>query len=309
MRFAVPAGGKGRNLSTRRPGREPEKDAWTPAGLQSLAMNPPGLPPPSALRPVVVVLGSGRSGTSLLMQVLAALGMRLSEEMIEARRDNPQGFYEDARIVRIQADLLRQLGAWPYHALPQDWLDAPATAAAAQALHDVLRDRPGRDEGTWGFKDPRTASFLPLWQRLFATEGMMPRYVLALREPGSVIRSFREAYATDGETAERVWLRRTCDALWHTRAGCHILHYEDWFGRTRELIDGLARFTGLGETGTSLALETLVRPELNRSGGAGHALRDPHARALHTALQSCRGDACDRERLLRIVDACRRHLG
>ncbi len=44
---------------------------------------------------------------TLLMQVLAALGLRVSEEMIEARRDNPRGFYEDAPIVRIQADLLR----------------------------------------------------------------------------------------------------------------------------------------------------------------------------------------------------------
>jgi hypothetical protein len=227
--------------------------------------------------------------------------------MIEARRDNPRGFYEDARIVRIQADLLRQLRAWPYHPLPADWLDAPATASAARLLQDVLHDRQRRDEGIWGFKDPRTASFLPLWRRLFAAENTIPRYVLALRAPGSIIRSFREAYATDGETAERVWLRRTCDALWHTRAECHVVHYEDWFERARELVEDLARFTGLGE-GAAVSLEALVRPDLNRSGGAGHALRDPHARVLHAALESCRGDAFDRERLLQTVDACRRHM-
>ena len=79
-------------MSTRRTGREPEKDAKPPVVLQSPAMKPPDLPPRSAPRPVVVVLGSGRSGTSLLMQVLAALGLRVSEEMIEARRDNPRGF-------------------------------------------------------------------------------------------------------------------------------------------------------------------------------------------------------------------------
>jgi hypothetical protein len=268
----------------------------------------PENPPHSSPRPVIVVLGSGRSGTSLLMQVLAALGMRVSDEMIEARRDNPRGFYEDARIVRIQADLLRQLRAWPYHPLPADWLDVSATASAARALQDVLRDRLDRGQGAWGFKDPRTASFLPLWRRLLAAENTMPRYVLALREPGSIIRSFSEAYATDGETAERVWLRRSCDALWHTRADCYIVHYEDWFERARELVEDLARFTGLGEVGAAVPLETLVRPDLNRSGGAGHVLRDPHARALHVALESCRGNAFDRERLLRTVDICRRHM-
>lgn len=309
MRFAGPARGKGGNLSTRRAVREPEKDAKPPVVLQSPDMNPPGHPPRSTPRPVVVVLGSGRSGTSLLMQVLAALGLRMSAEMIEARRDNPRGFYEDASIVRVQADLLRQLGAWPYHPLPEDWPEAPATTNAAGALQDVLRDRLGRDARTWGFKDPRTASFLPLWRRVFAAEDVVPRYLLALREPGSIIRSFREAYATDGETAERVWLRRTCDALWHTRADCHIVHYEDWFVRSREVIEGLARFTGLGEAGAAASLETLVSPDLNRSETTGHVLRDPHARALHTALKSCRGDVFDRERLLRTVDACRRHLG
>jgi hypothetical protein len=131
--------------------------------------------------------------------------------------------------------------------------------------------------------------------------------VLAQREPGSIIRSFREAYATDGGMAERVWLRRTCDALWHTRADCHLVHYEDWFVRAREVTEDLARFTGLGE-GAAVSLETLVRPDLNRSGGAGHVLRDPHARALNAALESCRGDAFDRERLLQTVETCRRHM-
>jgi hypothetical protein len=90
--------------------------------------------PSTPALPIVVVLGSGRSGTSLLMQVLASLGMRVSAELIEARRDNPQGFFEDAPIVRAQADLLRGLNAWPFHPLPDDWLDAPATASAAEAL-------------------------------------------------------------------------------------------------------------------------------------------------------------------------------
>ena len=263
-------------------------------------------------RPVIVVLGSGRSGTSLLMQALAALGMRLSEELIEARRDNPEGFYEDARIVRIQANLMRSLHAWPYHPLPADWLDAPATATAAQELQDVLRERlsQGSQGGKpWGFKDPRSASFLPLWQRLFAEQGIVPRYVLALREPGSILRSFMEAYATPAETAESVWLRRTCDALWHTRADCHIVHYEDWFSRAREVVEDLARFTGLGEAGVVAASpQTLIRPVLNRSGGTDYILRNPDARALHKVLKACRGDAFDRDCLLQAVAACRANL-
>jgi hypothetical protein len=263
----------------------------------------------SPTRPVIVVLGSGRSGTSLAMQVLAALGMRVSDELIEARRDNPQGFFEDVRIVRAHADLMRSLHAWPYHPLPPDWPDAPAPAVAGRELQGVLRDRLGQGNGPWGFKDPRTASFLPLWQRLFAEEGIAPRYILALRDPGSIVRSFMDAYATPAETAELVWLRRTCDALWHTRADCHIVHYEDWFSRSSELVEGLARFTNLrAGPGVAGSPRSLVRADLNRSSDSDCILRNPDARALHEALKTCRGDAFDRDRVLKIVAACQAGL-
>lgn len=260
--------------------------------------------PSSSARPVVVVLGSGRSGTSLLMQVLGALGMGLSDKMIEARRDNPEGFFEDARIVKIQADLLRGLGAWPYHPLPGDWLACPETAYAEAALRHVLREHLARP-GTWGFKDPRTASFLPLWQRLFAEEGIAPKYILALREPGKIIRSFMQAYETPAETAELVWLRRTCDALWHTQGACHIVHYEDWFSRPAEVAAGLAHFTGLPELGRD-GLHALVKPDLDRAGRGDYALSNADAQSLHAALETCRGNDFDRERLVQTVSACRR---
>lgn len=257
--------------------------------------------PPS--RPVVVVLGSGRSGTSLLMQVLAALGLRVSEKLIEARRDNPEGFFEDAPIVRAQADLLRALGAWPYHPLPPDWLERPETAAAKEKLRVVLREHITQP-GTWGFKDPRTATFLPLWQELFAEARIEPRHILALREPGKIIRSFMQVYGTPADVAEAVWLRRTCDAIWHTRADCHIVHYEDWFSRPVEVAAGLARHVGLPEPVPD-ALGAIIRPDLNRAGGTFEALRDPHAQALHRALGACRGGEFGREGLLRAVGACR----
>lgn len=252
-------------------------------------------------RPVIVVLGSGRSGTSLLMQALVRLGMRVSERMVETRPDNPEGFYEDAPIVKLQADLLRALGAWPFHPLPQDWLNRPATCAARKALKEVLVERLA-GEGVWGFKDPRTASFLPLWRGLFAELGVTPRYILALREPGSILRSFKTAYGTPAEEAEQVWLRRITDALGHTRAQCHVVHYEDWFSRGDEVAQGLARFIGLGKAAD---LSGLVRPDLNRSGVEERDLTLPQARSLQFALRACRGSEFDREALLATVAACR----
>ncbi len=261
---------------------------------------------PTALpRRVVVVLGSGRSGTSLLMQVLRGLGMAVSEQMIEARRDNPEGFYEDTRIVRIHVELLKSLQAWPYFPLPPDWETAPATADAYRELQVVLRERLAGHGAIWGFKDPRTAAFLPIWQGLFAAENVAPAYVLALREPGSIIESFQRAYDTPPETAERVWLQRTCDALHYTAASCCIVHYEDWFTRTEALAAELARHTGLD---AATGLQNIIKPGLNRARRADYLFSNEHARRLDAALKSCRGSNFDRGPLLQTVAECRAAL-
>lgn len=267
-------------------------------------MDPALTSAPLAARPVIVVLGSGRSGTSLLMQVLAALGMTLSDRLIGAGQANPRGHFEDAPIVRIQADLLRQLGAWPYHPLPPDWLDAPATLAAARALEQVLRERLAQcleAPPPWGFKDPRTAAFLPLWQHLFARLGLAPRYVLALRDPGSVVKSFMATYGTGADEAEAVWLRRTGDALRHTRARCHLVHYEDWFVRPRAVAADLARYVGLHPAAP--LPDSLIRPDLDRARAAAAPLRTPRAQALAQALAGCRGSEFERDRLLALIGA------
>ncbi|MEW5786608.1 MAG: sulfotransferase [Pseudomonadota bacterium] len=262
-------------------------------------------------RPLVVVLGSGRSGTSLLMQALAGLGMAVSEQLIAARPDNPEGFYEDAALVRRQADLMRSLGAWPFHPLPTDWLDHPATREAARDLGALLDDRLARATGLWGFKDPRTAPFLPLWQELFAARNLAPRYLLALRQPDSVIRSFMAAYGVDAGTAEAVWLRRTWEALWHTRADCHVVHYEDWFRRGSRVIEDLARHCDLAVADPERVLAGLIRPDLNRSGHGGprlpggDGLGSPAARRLLAALATCRGGDFARADLLAVLHACR----
>lgn len=251
-------------------------------------------------RQIVVVLGSGRSGTSLLMQALGALGVRLSDAMIEARQDNPDGFFEDREIVHLHVALLKALGAWPFFQPPADWQARPETVATAAALQDVLHRRL-QGGGVWGFKDPRASTFYPLWQRLFAANGVEAKPILALRDPAQVIRSFVRAYATSPETAEAVWLARTCDALRHTQGHVHIVHYEDWFSRPQGVAAGLAAGLGLALPEEGEALPGIVKPDLNRAAAAPHPLQSLAARRLAAALQDCRGDDFDREGLLRVV--------
>ena len=82
-------------------------------------------------RPVIVVSGLPRSGTSMMMRMLAAGGMRIvSDDRRRADEDNPVGYYELERV----KDLER--GA-------TDWV-AGARGAAVKVVSPLLRHLPPR---------------------------------------------------------------------------------------------------------------------------------------------------------------------
>lgn len=56
-------------------------------------------------RPVVVVSGLPRSGTSMAMQMLAAGGLEVVTDGVrEPGEDNPKGYYEDQRVMDLHKD-------------------------------------------------------------------------------------------------------------------------------------------------------------------------------------------------------------
>src|SRR5580700_1160835 len=58
---------------------------------------------------IVVVLGMHRSGTSLLTNLLTALGVDLGSDLVPADDNNPAGYWEQLDINRTQDRLLSRL--------------------------------------------------------------------------------------------------------------------------------------------------------------------------------------------------------
>src|ERR1043165_10164717 len=53
-----------------------------------------------------LILGSGRSGTSMAAGSLAKAGYFMGENLIAARKSNPKGFFEDVEVNMINEELL-----------------------------------------------------------------------------------------------------------------------------------------------------------------------------------------------------------
>ena len=251
-------------------------------------------------RRVVVVLGVGRSGTSLAVQALEKLGVRISENLIPANNSNPKGFGEDADIVNIHARLLKSLTPTQIMPLQEGWLKAPEANEALEQLKILVEQQVDAGPEIWAFKDPRTATFLPLWIRLFNQLNIVPRFILAIRNPGAVISSSAKQYGNEQDFVELLFLLRTLDALHHTGGDCHLLPYEEWLSKPASTLQNLASFV-LGQPICLREVDVPVVPELNRSSGNYVKVNSPLVLELYKSLKSYASGEMERDNLMALV--------
>src|SRR5580693_2716209 len=126
----------------------------------------------------LVVTGMHRSGTSLLAGFAAHGGIDMGCELVAAGKGNRRGHFEDLELVRFHESALVARGAEalrPPPAAVERWSrEEERTARALLARRTAKR--------LWGWKDPRTTLFLPLWDRLLPDAF----YLLVYRHPVEV---------------------------------------------------------------------------------------------------------------------------
>jgi hypothetical protein len=198
-----------------------------------------------------LVLGCGRSGTSMVTGALAGAGYEMAAGLHQARRANPKGFFEAPAINDLNELLLaRMLPADSRFGGGQRWLAVPAADATAEptaderaAMERLLAARP------FCHKDPRFAFTLPAWRPALGDT----RFVCVFRDPArtakSLVEECREApYLADLEFSEAdafaLWEASYRAALAQSRRGGEwlFLHYDQVL--TPEGLDRLAEFLG-----------------------------------------------------------------
>ena len=148
----------------------------------------------------VLILGSGRSGTSMLAGTLASAGWDVGDNPYPGREANPKGFFETEEINGINEALLkRSLPPVPAYGHMQRWL-AQAPSDLQVDLPEGLRQRIQRLGARPGFafKDPRFCYPLPAWRSALGEFGT----ICIFREPAvtaaSIVKECRNADYLDG---------------------------------------------------------------------------------------------------------------
>ncbi len=198
----------------------------------------------------VVVVGSGRSGTSMVAGALARAGYFVGEDPYPGRDANPKGFFEARDVNGVNEWLIAsvesrdaKLCAW------QRWLSIVPESAKFEpepALVERMRRLTARTP--FCFKDPRFSFTLPAWRDALGDA----RFLCVFREPAATAASILKECAEadylrgvdfDVERALEVWnamYRRVLDQHRH-RGLWRFVHFDQVL--TSEGLDRIAAFT------------------------------------------------------------------
>ena len=237
---------------------------------------------------VVLVVGVGRSGTSLAMQALRRLGAAVSERMVPATEANRRGPLEDWEVRNEMIALWRALGRFE-GLRPADWRDAEVTRQAQGWLADHLGRSARVAEAPFAVKYPIASLFLPLWQDAAAQADVALRLIWATRRTEAVLKSFGASYSYRRDLAESAYAQRALYLLEDAPADAFVLPYEGWTKQPRQQIAALAEAAGLPLADPRATLHDLFDPDEDRSGdGEGPGL-PPALRTLEEAMAGRHG--------------------
>ncbi len=226
---------------------------------------------------LILVAGSGRSGTSLFSGILKALGCHVPQPEVEADETNPRGFGEPQWVVDFHTRLLADAKVQTADARPVAWSHT-AAVSLDRSVEKELQTWLGRefDEGDHiVIKDPRVLWFLGLWTTVGNHLAVGVRYATVLRHPKEVIKSKIAYYGDQLNPTNRTagWINTMLYTERATRTGM----------RTFVKYDDLLRdwTVEIAKVGTALDLPLLAEVPAHRIRAASQ-LVDPSLRRSMT---------------------------
>ena len=255
---------------------------------------------PADGRLVVLVTGTGRSGTSTIAGVLHHAGVHVPGPYLGANRSNPKGFFENRWAIAFHQAITSEAKINDFDARPGAWARAQraVTPQRRAELEEFCRTELAEHDQVV-VKDPRSVWVQALWSQVVAEQGAQVGFITMLRHPAEVVGSRATYYAGVGAERERRQFETSSVARWvnsslvseretrgHRRA---FVPYADLLAGWRPVLQGLGRDLGLrldlDDPARTAAIEEFVDPGLRRHQPTWDELGVPdHLRELAQAV-------------------------
>jgi hypothetical protein len=195
----------------------------------------------------VCIAGMHRSGTSMIARMLNICGLYLGKEtdLIQGTNDNPEGYWEHAKLSEINNQILNRLGGG-WDIVPQiepGW--------ASQNILDDLKINALQEiqmlseKQPWGWKDPRNSITFEFWEELIPDL----KYIICVRDPYEVYRSLVKRGYASPRFAYGLWLEYYKHLLAHFSPNQYIVtHYDTFFHDPANELRRITAFVNIGTT-------------------------------------------------------------
>jgi hypothetical protein len=227
-----------------------------------------------------LILGSGRSGTSMAAGILAKAGYFMGADLWPANEGNPKGQFEDREVNQINDELIASvspkspphplrrilLGETPALGDLQHWIavlrpgvSIPCPTAMSERIESVTAHQP------LCLKDPRFSYTLPAW-RSHIGDALL---VCVFRDPSvtasSIVRECQTAAYLKNLAIDARWALKVWEAMYRYILDVHYPQGGDWmFVHYDQLLDRSAGAELERRLGIAIDREFAVA-ELNRS--------------------------------------------
>jgi GT2 family glycosyltransferase/glycosyltransferase involved in cell wall biosynthesis len=194
----------------------------------------------------------------MLTRLLFSCGLSLGSEsdLMPARPDNPEGFWEHLRFVQLNDEILNAGGgAWDLPPLPGTDFSGPqfwSLRTKGRLLVESFDP-----DSIWGWKDPRNCLTLSFWRQLISNL----KVVVVVRHPLEVAYSMRERNGSSYALGLRLWEVYNRRLLSETRPEERIVtSYSSFFENPEAELKRIAAFTGLNAERPS-AVASIIAPD------------------------------------------------
>lgn len=230
---------------------------------------------------IVAVLGMHRSGTSAITRGLQVMGVSLGEKLMPpSAGNNEKGFFEDIDINNLNIDALKTIGSEWYKLSPIEVNEVQQLRSQGYMLRAVgLLKAKTEFQQVFAFKDPRVAKLLPFWNEVVDFLQFDIGYVIALRNPLSIVKSLEKRDKIAPVQSYLLWLGHILESLRGSVGKPRVLVDYDHLMQSPDM--ELSRIAGaLGLTINQLELSAYKSDFLDAA--LRHTVYDPNDLVLDT---------------------------
>lgn len=168
-------------------------------------------------RKVIIITGMHRSGTSALAGLLSNAGLEVGKSVMPPAPDNPVGFFENRRIVKMNDRMLKVFDAtWdlPF-SVSFDRSQIPGIQNFYSEFDKILAEEFKSDQIV--IKDPRISKLLPFYIDYFQQAQFDFSFIICLRNPIEIFHSLNNRQGISQEHAALMIFSYLRDAEYYTR--------------------------------------------------------------------------------------------